>query len=722
MSLTQEEINLQNGVPFYGDRPDRIHQSAKGNFYKIQGGKKRYMENSHNVSGKVINKINIHIGDKKGKKGRRVKEKNKKAKVKYTHNVLGPNGMTSVINNNNNSFQLPSLYEYNPTKFIPTVGNNERQSVVQGFVIPPPQATVIMTTPASSSAPSHPSATIHLSNNEPSRHEPIIGNREHSFDRQLPSFSNAKPILESASHITSRPIMLRNELPSPVDLSGIDHKFNRAPPSLFSRPITNNPSINNKPSPIVKENEESIFHSQPPNISLQPDNAEFTPPSAGEPSSAPRIVNLTKKIEKKDIPEIPYIDMDIEKKSTKRGRDEGDVEEPKANNTETKLTTYDENIAKEQAKRRENAKPIVPPSAKKKKIDYDFGFPYGPEREESMSESKEEPPVIPKKESDLEKKRRKVAEAAQTRAKRQTDGHKPKQTKKPSELTRDVEYATQEDSPEVVQEMLSKMSPEDREAYLDNKKKVDRERKLDDKAKTQLKEQRRLEKAEKAKQAAIARRLKEQQEREELKQSGGKRNGYKLKKQNGAGINTGLFNDEITKILRHKVKHNLVPVVPSDFVNTLPKFIKPNQKVFGAILNTNPSTSDGSGKDGYNVGHWTSMIIDNRDDHPSIEFFDPLVEGPPSEDLLRAAKQIAERMNPEKMFLIKQNAIQRQSNNASSCGLHSVKFIEDRMRGRSWADSSGYTHWLSTKNPSKDDSKEGEAEMTPLKKEYKHYL
>ena len=72
------------------------------------------------------------------------------------------------------------------------------------------------------------------------------------------------------------------------------------------------------------------------------------------------------------------------------------------------------------------------------------------------------------------------------------------------------------------------------------------------------------------------------------------------------------------------MKH-FVPCIASDQTSDLLQYVKRGDKEFSFVINTNPSKSNGSGKDGYPVGHWTCVFIDNRDDYPSCEFFDPLV-------------------------------------------------------------------------------------------------
>ena len=88
----------------------------------------------------------------------------------------------------------------------------------------------------------------------------------------------------------------------------------------------------------------------------------------------------------------------------------------------------------------------------------------------------------------------------------------------------------------------------------------------------------------------------------------------------------GLYNNEIEKIAKKRMKH-FVPCIASDETLDLLQYVKRGDTEFSFVINTNPSDSNGSGKDGYRTGHWTCVYIDNRDDYPSCEFFDPLVQG-----------------------------------------------------------------------------------------------
>ena len=184
-------------------------------------------------------------------------------------------------------------------------------------------------------------------------------------------------------------------------------------------------------------------------------------------------------------------------------------------------------------------------------------------------------------------------------------------------------------------------------------------------------------------------------------------------------LEDGLYNDEIERIAKKEIKGHYVPVIPSDHINRLPGLVKKKNKVFGAIINTNPSTSDGSGTDGYKKGHWVSVIVDNRDDYKSIEFFDPLVKNKPSPELLGTLKHIAEKMDPTLMFKLKVNRVRRQAKNSNTCGLHALKFIEDRIKGKPFTEASCYDHWKSTKKSTNDDSEHGEKR---IEKAFSQYL
>jgi hypothetical protein len=190
----------------------------------------------------------------------------------------------------------------------------------------------------------------------------------------------------------------------------------------------------------------------------------------------------------------------------------------------------------------------------------------------------------------------------------------------------------------------------------------------------------------------------------------------------GAGYDgDGLYNDEIEKIAKKRIK-DYVPVIASDQLNELPKYVARGDKRFGFVVNTNPSTSDGSGNDSYPPGHWTAVFINNEDDYPSIEFFDPLAQGKMPEDLIKMCRRIAIKMNPEVMFKYKQNMLRRQSKMTSNCGFHAVKYLDDRYNGVPFSEATGYDDYMESLNNAPDGSRDGEKEIASYIKKYESYI
>jgi hypothetical protein len=183
----------------------------------------------------------------------------------------------------------------------------------------------------------------------------------------------------------------------------------------------------------------------------------------------------------------------------------------------------------------------------------------------------------------------------------------------------------------------------------------------------------------------------------------------------------GLYNDEIEKIVKKRIK-NYVPVIASDEINQLPRYVARGDKRFGFVINTNPSTSDGSGNDGYRTGHWRAVYINNDDDYPSVEYFDPLAEGKMPPELITICRKIAIKMNPSMMFKYKQNMLRRQSKVTSTCGHHAIKFLDDRFNGVPWSEATGYDDYMEKHSSPPDDSHDGEKDIAKTIKKYESYI
>jgi hypothetical protein len=183
----------------------------------------------------------------------------------------------------------------------------------------------------------------------------------------------------------------------------------------------------------------------------------------------------------------------------------------------------------------------------------------------------------------------------------------------------------------------------------------------------------------------------------------------------------GLYNDEIEKIAKKRIK-NYVPVIASDEINQLPRYVARGDKRFGFVINTASSDSDGSGRNGNSLGHWMSVYINNEDDYPTVELFDPLAENKMSPALVSICRKIAMKMNPEMMFKYKQNMLRRQSKMTSNCGHHAIKFLDDRFNGVPWSVATGYDDYMERLNSAPDDSHDGEKDIVKAMKRYESYI
>ncbi len=188
----------------------------------------------------------------------------------------------------------------------------------------------------------------------------------------------------------------------------------------------------------------------------------------------------------------------------------------------------------------------------------------------------------------------------------------------------------------------------------------------------------------------------------------------------GESEDDGLYNDQIEQIMKKRI-NNFVPVVAKDQVDSLLGYVKKGDKFFSAVINTDPSSSGGR--------HWRCIVMDNRDDFPSAEYFDPLCETmKPEESLLNVMREIAKKMNPEKYFKYKFSEIRRQSFNKSNCGYHVCKYIEDRYNGIPFSEASGFDDYEKRQKGegAPDNSADGEKELKNyekmIKKKFSEFL
>jgi len=190
-----------------------------------------------------------------------------------------------------------------------------------------------------------------------------------------------------------------------------------------------------------------------------------------------------------------------------------------------------------------------------------------------------------------------------------------------------------------------------------------------------------------------------------------------LQRTTGEGYGSdGLYDDEIETIARKRLK-DYIPCIAKDETNELMKYVKKGDKQFSFIINTDNSDQPGR--------HWRAVYINNRDDYPSIEYFDPLVEGKPEQSLIDICRKIAIKMNPEKLFKFKMNMLRRQSKLSSNCGYHCIHFLEGRYMGIPFSEITGYDDFvekMKKEHGELDGSGQGEKEIQPFMKKYDSYI
>jgi hypothetical protein len=187
---------------------------------------------------------------------------------------------------------------------------------------------------------------------------------------------------------------------------------------------------------------------------------------------------------------------------------------------------------------------------------------------------------------------------------------------------------------------------------------------------------------------------------------------------NGKGYDSddGLYDDEIETIATKRLK-DYVPCIAKDEINQLMKYVKKGDKQFSFVVNTDNSDQPGR--------HWRCVYINNMDDYPSIEYFDPLTEGKPEQSLIDICRKIAIKMNPNKLFKYKQNQIRRQSKLTSNCGYHCIHFLEGRYQGIPFSEITGYDQFvedMKKQHGELDGSGLGEKEVKPFMKAYDSYI
>ena len=148
--------------------------------------------------------------------------------------------------------------------------------------------------------------------------------------------------------------------------------------------------------------------------------------------------------------------------------------------------------------------------------------------------------------------------------------------------------------------------------------------------------------------------------------------------QSGSGKSQkGLSTDEIENIM--KKNNDYLGTIPRDRISSLlPKVSKQKKACF--IMNLDPASQEGS--------HWVGIYIDPRTKEKggtaSVEYYDSFAR-PMPEDIKNELVPLIDKMQPETYLKLKENSVVDQRANSNTCGNFAMHFLNERLRGNSFA-------------------------------------
>lgn len=182
-------------------------------------------------------------------------------------------------------------------------------------------------------------------------------------------------------------------------------------------------------------------------------------------------------------------------------------------------------------------------------------------------------------------------------------------------------------------------------------------------------------------------------EREEIHQE------MEMLERTGSGASSqkgkGMTNLEIDKIM--KVYPEFLGTISHDQMQSevLPQVKPKSRGCF--IINTDPADEPGE--------HWQCCFFDARPGGDSeIDFFDSYGDEP-SDSIMKGVKGVADKLDAKTYLKFKENMIRYQGD-SDNCGAFCIKFLIDRLNGKSFKHASGY-----------NDSVKGEKEIERFKEQ-----
>ena len=133
----------------------------------------------------------------------------------------------------------------------------------------------------------------------------------------------------------------------------------------------------------------------------------------------------------------------------------------------------------------------------------------------------------------------------------------------------------------------------------------------------------------------------------------------------------GLYDDQIEQIMHQGGHKKYVPVIMSDQIPEIAKYVTPKTREFGFVINNEDSSKSGQ--------HWMACYVNK--DRAEICFYDPLVSQP-TKRFMHDIKQVVDRMHPDVYFKLKVNGVRDQNPKTNDCGFFSSKFLLDMFHGK----------------------------------------
>jgi len=135
------------------------------------------------------------------------------------------------------------------------------------------------------------------------------------------------------------------------------------------------------------------------------------------------------------------------------------------------------------------------------------------------------------------------------------------------------------------------------------------------------------------------------------------------------GFTDGLYDDEIQEIMKDDF-NKFCPVIMSDQISSLLKYVDYHTKQFGFIINTENSHQQGQ--------HWIAIFIDVPLGEVCI--YNSLAD-PPTKIQIKGIKELVQKINPPYMMKLKWNHIKTQNDYSNNCGFFALRFIEQMYNG-----------------------------------------